>query len=169
MPQELSLPEQLVALTGIHLSGLAAYIQVNPSTLSRFISNTRTLPAPALIQMAELLTTVNGLPVPEPQPLSAEEQSELQKIAANCHIKREKLEMQLADMQRKYAQGQRMLQLLPSLEAKPENASEKRQRWLAEQRYRAEERMAANGLVQQKILTVSINLLKQEAAAYLAI
>jgi plasmid maintenance system antidote protein VapI len=167
MPKELSLPESLVSLTGVTLQDLASYIEVNPSNLSRFIDNTRTLPALALIKMAEMFTFLHGLPTHEPLPLSTEERTQLQEMAANCEFKRKKLEMQLTKVQQRYAQGLRMLQLLPTLEAKPENATERRQRWLAEQQYQAEKSIKDNGLVLQKKLTVSIALLQQEADAYL--
>lgn len=169
MPKELSLPEELAALTGVSFYDLAAYIQVSPSSLSRYIDGSRTLPTPAMIKMAEMFTTLHALPEAEPQPLSAEERTELQQLAANCEVKRMKLARQLKEVQRQYAQGLRMLQLLPSLAAKPENSSERRQRWLAGQQDRAETRMAANGPGLQKKLSVSIALLQQEADAYLAV
>ncbi len=169
MPKDLSLVEELVLLTGISLQDIASYIDTKPANLSRFMNNTRSLPAPAMIQMAELFTLLHALPSTEPQPPTEDERAELKQLAANCDIKRMKLERQLEKVVREYGQGIRMLQLLTSLATKPENSTEKRKRWLAEQQYQAETRIENNGLVLQKKLSVSIEMLKQEAAAYLAI
>lgn len=168
MEDELSLPEELVALTGFSLLDLSKYVRVSPSNMSRFVDNKRSLPAPALIEMANMLIALNALPAAEPSFLTNDEKNELQAMAEISQAKCKKLQKQLSKMQLRFAQGKKMLQLLQLLDALPENKTERRIRWIEEQQYKAEKRIEENGLLQQKKISTAIALLQLETAAYLS-
>lgn len=168
MNVQLSLPEELVALTGVSLVDLSNYVQVFPSNMSRFVDNKRSLPGPVLIEMANMLITLQALPAVEPTFLTDDERKELASLAERSKVKYKILQKQLNKMQLRFEQGRKMLQLLPLLAKLPENNSERRKRWLEEQQYKAEKRIEDNGLLKQKKLTIAIALLQQEIVAYLS-
>jgi len=168
MPKELSLPEELMQLTGLNQIDLATYIQEEPSKLSRFIDNTRPLSANSLLQMANMLIALNALPNAEPSSLTNEEKNELQSLAEISQAKCKILQKKLSTMQLRFAQGKKMLQLLPKLSLMPENNTERKIRWIEEQEYKAEKRVENNGLLPQKKLSIAIEMLQQETAAYLS-
>jgi len=150
-------------LTGISQRSLASYLNTNQSQLSRMEARQRALPTAALLKMVDLYTkalAVANNPIARP---AAENPDALKEKADWCLAQCHPLQKQLEAMQLSYQQAITTLWLMEAEEKDNTNLPNKKQGWIDEQRYRAQQQLAASGWLPQRALAIKIALLQHEA------
>lgn len=155
--------QYILGSVGISLRALASFVNTDHSVLSRYEAATRSLPTDVMMPLATLQQTIANLPAPPLASPSAEDIQILQQRAAYCTAQATILQQQLAAMQLQYTQAATLLQLIAALRINPIITGEKQQRWLDEQAYQGNKKLAKYGWLPQQQLQHKIALLQHEA------
>ena len=155
--------QSILSAIGISQRALAALINANHTTLSRYETAIRSLPTNVMQPLAELQQTLSSLPTPPQVSPSTEDIQTLQHRAAYCTAQATVLQQQLAAMQLQYTQAATLLQLIAAMRSKPITTAGNQQRWLDEQAYQANKKLAKYGWLPQQQLQQKIALLQHEA------
>jgi hypothetical protein len=129
--------------------------------LVRFDAGTHSLPVKALPELVKLQQALNNTEIAEPKP-SPEDITALQEQAAWCLAQCYPLQKKLAAMKKTYQQAATTLALLANYK-KEDITDIKQQRWIEQQYYDANKKIAANNWAAQFKLSTEIALLQQEA------
>lgn len=154
----------ILSAIGISQRALAALINANHTTLSRYEAATRSLPTNVMLPLAELQNILATLPAPPQASPSAEDIQTLQQRAAYCNAQATILQKQLAAMQVQYTQAATLQQLIAVLHTNPLFTGDKQLRWLDEQQYQANKKLEKCGWLAQQQLQHKIALLQHEAS-----
>jgi transcriptional regulator with XRE-family HTH domain len=155
--------QTILTKTGLSQRALARFLNTNDSVLSRYEAATRSMPVNTMLPLVHIQQLLTILPTPPPPSPSAEDIATLQQRAAYCTAQAAVLQQQLQNMQLQYIQAATLLQLIAALQADTTPKTEKQQRWLDEQQYQANKKIAQYGWLPQQQLLNSITLLTQEA------
>jgi transcriptional regulator with XRE-family HTH domain len=155
--------KNVIQKLGISQRSLAKFIGSSNAVISYAISGTRDLPTNALLQLAQLGKLLKTLPAASLPTPTAQDATAIRQQAAWCLAQCHPLKKQLAAMQQNHQQAATLLQVLDAYIANAATISVKQQRWLEEQRYQAQLKMAQNGWLLQQQLQHKIALLTYEA------
>jgi transcriptional regulator with XRE-family HTH domain len=152
--------------TGLSKRNLASFAGTHQSTLSLFETGQRNLAPDALVILAKLYKKASGIKH-KMQAKPTFEDKILAKEQANwCKVQCLPLQKKLNSMIENYQQASTALQLLDSLAKEVDSFTEKKKRWVEEQRYHANKKLEKNGWMQQKKVAMQIELLLKEAALW---
>lgn len=158
--------ETLLQRLGITQRALAVFLETDPTLLNRYAAGTRNLPPFVLPRMAQLyiaITTLTAVETPTP---TAAEAAHMLEEAKWCQDQCRPLQKKLTLVKMHYQQAGLLLKWLNGVGDAEAAISEKRKRWVDEQRYQAQLKQAANGWAVQKKLQMAIDLLQMEATLY---
>lgn len=161
-----SLVGKIYKQTGIGQQNLAFYAGAKQSTLSRYEDGTRSLPTEALLQLAALYKMTNNFPLVDAPKPTKEEKAKMLESAAWCRMQCYPLQKELTAMQLCYQQAQNMFKVLNNYAVVNNPLTPKQQRWVEEQRYQTEKKLAKNGWLPQQELIMKLSLLNHEAVFY---
>jgi transcriptional regulator with XRE-family HTH domain len=151
---------------GISQRNLANFVGTAQSLISRSEAATRNIPPDANIQLINIYTILSKLHPPSSAKPTEEEKAYCQQQAEWCLAQCHPLQKQLAAMQANYQQADTMPQFLNVYTEQHTALNDKKQRWVDEQRYQAEKKLAANGWLAQQQLQLKLALLQYEANWY---
>ncbi len=152
--------------TGLSKRSLATFLNTHQSMLSHFETGRRNLAPDALVLMAKLYKKASGIKH-KMQAKPTFEDKALAKQQANwCKVQCIPLQKKLNSIIENYQQASTALQLLDTLAKEVHGYTEKKKRWVEEQRYQANKKLQQNGWMQQKKLAIQIELLLKEAALW---
>ncbi len=148
--------------TGLSKRNLAAFTGTHQSVLSRYESGSRNLPPEALVVLAKLYKKASSITKGTTAKAAVADRAAMKEEANWCRIQCLPLRKQLTAVKENYRQAATALQVLGYIkEAGPFTG--KKQRWLDEQGYQAEKKLAKNNFMVQQKLLVAISLLEHEA------
>jgi plasmid maintenance system antidote protein VapI len=152
--------------TGLSKRNLASFVGTHQSILSHFETGSRNLSPDALVILAKLYKKASGIKQ-QMQAKPTLEDKIVRKEQANwCKVQCLPLQKKLNSMIENYQQASTALQLLDSLAKEVDSFTEKKKRWVEEQRYQANKKLQKNGWMEQKKLAIQIKLLVKEAALW---
>jgi transcriptional regulator with XRE-family HTH domain len=151
---------------GISQRNLANFVGTAQSLISRSEAATRNIPPDANLQLINIYTLLSKLPPPSNAKPTTEEKAHCQQQAEWCLAQCHPLQKQLATMLTNYQQADTILQFLNADTTQHTALTDKKQRWIDEQRYQAEKKLAANGWQAQQQLQLKLALLQYEANWY---
>jgi hypothetical protein len=151
-------------IVGLRDRALAAWIGANHTTLSKYKQGSRTLPTHAMLPLTQLYTAVKNFPAVAEPTATEPEIAAMQKNVALSKGELFQLERQLATVKKQYTQASNLLQYVEAYSQSHTELTVQQQRWLDEQRYQAEQKMAKNGWMVQQQLHLKIAGLNQQIA-----
>jgi transcriptional regulator with XRE-family HTH domain len=152
--------------TGLSKRNLAAFVGTDQSALSRFETGHRNLAPDALVLLAKLYKKASSIKQ-QMQPSPTPEDKQWRKQQAQwCQLQSKQLQKKLNTIIENYQQASTALQLLDTLTKEVGTFTEKKKRWVEEQRYQANKKLQKNGWLQQKKIAIQMQLHLQEAAAW---
>lgn len=150
--------------TGLSKRNLAAFVGTHQSTLSHFETGYRNLSPDALVILAKLYKKASGIKQQMQDKPSFEDKMLAKEQTNWCKVQCLPLQKKLNSIIENYRQASTALQLLDTLAKEADSFTERKKRWVEEQRYQAGKKLQKNGWMQQKKLAVQIELLLKEAA-----
>lgn len=156
----------LLQKIGISQRTLAAYIDSDHTVLNRFANGDIYLKPHVAPQLHKILSLGNN--IIDTSELAPTEQEKMAMLQEAVFIKNKcrPIQKKLDTMQLNYIQATSMLKLLSLLGPATPDEKPKKQRWLDEQKYQAEEKMQRNGWLAQNKLQIAIKLIEHEAALW---
>jgi hypothetical protein len=154
---------QISEQTGISKRSLASLTGTHQSILVRFDAGTHSLPVKALPELVKLQEALNNTVVDFAEPIPAsEDMADLQMQADWCTAQCYPLQKKLTAMKKAYQQAATTLALM-AIYKKEDSTDTKQQRWIEQQYYEANKKIAANNWAAQFKVSTEIALLQQEA------
>ncbi len=150
--------------TGLSKRNLAAFVGTNQSVLSRFETGSRNLSPDALVTLAKLYKKASAIKVEMQASPTVDDKLFCKEQMRWCKVQCMPLQKKLAIMVENYRQGSTALLLLDAMAKETTALTEKKKRWMEEQRYQAHKKLAKNGWSAQQKLSLQIHLLETEAA-----
>jgi transcriptional regulator with XRE-family HTH domain len=152
--------------TGLSQRNLAAFTGAHQSVLSRYESGSRNLPPEALVVLAKLYKKASSITKRTTAKAAVADKAAMKEEANWCRIQCLPLRKQLTAIKENYRQAATALLVLDSYIKEAGPFTGKKQRWLDEQHYQAEKKLAKNNFMVQQKLLVTINLLEHEATLW---
>jgi hypothetical protein len=152
---------QISEQTGISKRSLASLTGTHQSILVRFDAGTHSLPVKALPELIKLQQALNNAEIAEAMP-TPEDIASLQEQANWCIAQCFPLQKKLSAMKKAYQQAATTLALM-TIYKKEDITDTKQQRWVEQQYYEANKKIAASNWAAQFKLSTEIALLQQEA------
>jgi transcriptional regulator with XRE-family HTH domain len=149
--------------TGLSKRNLAAFTGAHQSVLSRYESGSRNLPPEALVVLAKLYKKASSITKGTTAKAAVADRAAMKEEANWCRIQCLPLRKQLTAVKENYRQAATALLVLDSYIKEAGPFTGKKQRWLDEQGYQAEKKLAKNNFMVQQKLLVTISLLEHEA------
>jgi transcriptional regulator with XRE-family HTH domain len=155
--------------TGLSKRNLAAFVGTDQSALSRFETGSRNLSPDALVMLATLYKKASTIKAEiQARPALADKKFCKEQIRW-CKVQCLPLQKKLTGIIENYRQASTALLLLDTISKETSTFSEKKKRWMEEQRYQAHQKLKKNDWMAQQKLTLQIQLLETEAAFWQAI
>jgi transcriptional regulator with XRE-family HTH domain len=149
--------------TGLSKRNLAAFVGTDQSALSRFETGGRNLAPDALVMLANLYKKASTIKATMQARPTLEDKFFCKEQMQWCRVQSIPLQKKLAIIIENFQQASTALQVLDTLAKETTLKTEKKKRWLEEQRYQANKKWIKNGWMAQQKIRIQIHLLEMEA------
>jgi|GEM_PF-7004177 len=160
----------ITKLTGVSKADWSTLLKIDASLLTHFEANKRSLPSRAMLPLVTVYAKKNEVKQMLAVPSTNDaEKKKLLFIAEGYKLECDQLKDKLAAMQLRFEQAQNMLQLLklPIFQYPFDGELTPRTiRWIDNQQYYAEEKIASSGWFEQKKLMLKIASLEHDSSMY---
>ena len=148
---------------GVSSRSLAKFFNIDFSNLHKFHLGKRSIGNDVLLPLVAIVKTMPDVPMVEPMALSDTEQQQLQKEAAYCLTESLILQRKLDFLRKQQLQALNLLNRLNIFfSTLPPDWTDRKQRWLDEQRYQASLKLEQASALNIRKLEIKVWLLEQE-------